>query len=145
MNRRDMLCSALAGSAIVLAGNPLGAAEGAFEVTRSDAEWRAMLTPIEYKVMRQEGTERSGSSPLDKNYAEGTFALQSGDVDTAIQALSKAVELKPDWPSAVFVDAQVRQRHGLAVVLAVAAECCWHQARSQAAFSPYRGALPPLR
>ncbi|HAR50623.1 MAG TPA: peptide-methionine (R)-S-oxide reductase, partial [Roseovarius nubinhibens] len=42
--------------------------EGGFEITRSEAEWRAMLSDLEYAVMREEGTERAGSSPLDKLY-----------------------------------------------------------------------------
>ena len=49
------------------------AASGSFEVARSDAEWRAMLSPLEYKVMRREGTERAFTSPLDKTWAEGTY------------------------------------------------------------------------
>jgi peptide-methionine (R)-S-oxide reductase len=45
-----------------------------FEVTRTDAEWRAQLTPEQYRVLREHGTERAGTSPLDKQYAKGTFA-----------------------------------------------------------------------
>ncbi|HKZ05444.1 MAG TPA: peptide-methionine (R)-S-oxide reductase MsrB [Methylomirabilota bacterium] len=45
-----------------------------FEVTKSDAEWRAALTPEQYRVLRQHGTERAGTSPLDKEYGKGTFA-----------------------------------------------------------------------
>ena len=45
-----------------------------FEVTKTDAEWRAQLTPEQYRVLREHGTERAGTSPLDKQYAKGTFA-----------------------------------------------------------------------
>jgi peptide-methionine (R)-S-oxide reductase len=45
-----------------------------FEVTKSDAEWRAQLTPEQYRVLREHGTERAGTSPLDKQYGKGTFA-----------------------------------------------------------------------
>ena len=44
-----------------------------FEVTKSDAEWRAQLTPEQYRVLRQHGTERAGSSPLDKEHGKGIF------------------------------------------------------------------------
>ena len=45
-----------------------------FEIQLTDAEWRARLTPQQYAVLRREGTERPGSSPLDKEYRPGTYA-----------------------------------------------------------------------
>lgn len=44
-----------------------------FEVTKSDAEWRESLTPDQFYVLRKHGTERAGTSPLDKNYQSGTY------------------------------------------------------------------------
>src|SRR5437899_1267341 len=37
-----------------------------FEVEHSDEEWRRKLNPEQYRVLRQHGTERPGTSPLDK-------------------------------------------------------------------------------
>ncbi|MGE8240405.1 MAG: peptide-methionine (R)-S-oxide reductase, partial [Stenotrophomonas indicatrix] len=37
-----------------------------FEVVRSDAEWRRLLSPAQYAVLRQQATERPWSSPLNK-------------------------------------------------------------------------------
>jgi peptide-methionine (R)-S-oxide reductase len=62
----------------LLAGKA-SAAEGPFEVTRTQAEWRAMLTPTQYRVMREEGTERAGSSPLDKVFADDTYHCRGCD------------------------------------------------------------------
>lgn len=45
----------------------------AYEVTRTEAEWRAVLTPDQFGVLRQAGTERPGSSPLDKETRAGTY------------------------------------------------------------------------
>ena len=45
----------------------------AFEITKSPEEWRRVLTAAQYHVLREHGTERAGTSPLDKNYAEGTY------------------------------------------------------------------------
>jgi peptide-methionine (R)-S-oxide reductase len=45
----------------------------AFEVAKSDAEWRQQLSPEAHYVLRQHGTERAGTSPLDKIYEPGTY------------------------------------------------------------------------
>lgn len=46
----------------------------AYEVTRTDEEWRAMLTPEQYQVMRRHGTERPGSCALLREKRQGVFA-----------------------------------------------------------------------
>ncbi|WP_225938372.1 peptide-methionine (R)-S-oxide reductase MsrB [Leptothermofonsia sichuanensis] len=44
-----------------------------FEVIKTEEEWRKILTPEQFHVLRKHGTERAGTSPLDKNYATGTY------------------------------------------------------------------------
>lgn len=44
-----------------------------FEVVKTEAEWRENLTPEQFHVLRKHGTERAGTSPLDKQYGEGTY------------------------------------------------------------------------
>jgi peptide-methionine (R)-S-oxide reductase len=47
--------------------------QGQFEVSYSDEEWRKRLAPEQYRVLRGHGTERAGSSPLDREKRAGTF------------------------------------------------------------------------
>jgi peptide-methionine (R)-S-oxide reductase len=51
-----------------------------FEVTKSDAEWRARLSPEAYRVLRGHGTERAGTSPLDKQYGKGSYRCAGCDL-----------------------------------------------------------------
>jgi peptide-methionine (R)-S-oxide reductase len=44
-----------------------------FEVSMSDEEWRKKLTPEQFHILRKHGTERAGTSPLDKKYDPGTY------------------------------------------------------------------------
>ena len=44
-----------------------------FPVTRTDEEWRALLTPEQYDVMRRHGTERPGSCALNHEKRRGAF------------------------------------------------------------------------
>jgi peptide-methionine (R)-S-oxide reductase len=44
-----------------------------FKVQKTEQEWREELTPEQFKVLRQHGTERAGTSPLDKVSAKGTY------------------------------------------------------------------------
>lgn len=97
MNRREFLGTALAGASFALVAGRLRAADGTFEVTRSEAEWRAMLTPAQYKVMREEGTERAGSSPLDKTYAEGIYHCRGCDL--ALYSSKHKYDSGTGWPS----------------------------------------------
>jgi peptide-methionine (R)-S-oxide reductase len=45
-----------------------------FPVSRTDAEWRNLLTPAQYDVLRQAGTEAPFSSPLDDEHRHGVFS-----------------------------------------------------------------------
>jgi peptide-methionine (R)-S-oxide reductase len=44
-----------------------------FLIAMSEEEWRCKLTAAQYRVLREHGTERAGSSPLDKEYADGIY------------------------------------------------------------------------
>ena len=47
--------------------------ENQYEVQKTEQEWKETLSPEAFKVLRKHGTERAGTSPLDKVYDEGTY------------------------------------------------------------------------
>jgi peptide-methionine (R)-S-oxide reductase len=47
--------------------------ENQYEVQKTEQEWKETLTPEAFKVLRKHGTERAGTSPLDKVYDDGTY------------------------------------------------------------------------
>lgn len=67
------------------------------KVEKSDAEWREQLTPEQYRVLRQEGTERAGTSPLNAEKRPGTFRC-AGCGNPVFDAETK-FESGTGWPS----------------------------------------------
>jgi len=51
-----------------------------YEVTHTDAEWKKLLSPNQFAVLRLAATERPYTSPLDKEKREGTFACAGCDL-----------------------------------------------------------------
>jgi len=68
-----------------------------FEIEKTDAEWRAQLTPQQYEILRKEGTERPGSSPLLKEHRKGTFACAGCDLP--LFSSDTKFESGTGWPS----------------------------------------------
>lgn len=68
-----------------------------YPVTRTDAEWRALLTPEQYAVMRQHGTERPGSCALLHEKRAGTFSCAG--CDTPLFQAQRKFESGTGWPS----------------------------------------------
>lgn len=71
MNRRHLLLSV--GLAAVGLATQKAAAE-TFEVVHTDEEWRKLLSPEAYSVLRREGTEYPYTSPLEQEHRKGSFA-----------------------------------------------------------------------
>jgi peptide-methionine (R)-S-oxide reductase len=46
---------------------------GTFAIRKTEAEWRAQLTPEQFRVLREHGTERAGTSPLNNEKRSGVF------------------------------------------------------------------------
>ena len=71
--------------------------EKTFPVTRTDAEWREKLTPEQYYIMRQHGTERPGSCALLHEKRAGSFACAG--CDTPLFRSATKFESGTGWPS----------------------------------------------
>ncbi|MEL6510453.1 MAG: peptide-methionine (R)-S-oxide reductase MsrB [Pseudomonadota bacterium] len=94
MNRRNFF-AAVTASAAAIAMPARG--KTAFEITRTKAEWKTMLSDMEYYVMREEGTERAFSSPLDKQYAEGEYHCRGCNLH--IYRSAAKYDSRTGWPS----------------------------------------------
>ena len=104
--RRDILFGTAAGAIAATAlavgtlrffGPGAHAAEGKFEITRSKEEWKKLLTPQQYAVLRQEDTERPFSSPLDTEKRKGTFACAGCDLP--LYSSATKFDSGTGWPS----------------------------------------------
>lgn len=97
-NRRSAL-ALLGGGAASLALVACGRSAEAksFPVSRSEAEWRKRLTKAEFYVLREEGTERAFSSPLDKEKRAGTFACAG--CGNAVYSSKHKYDSGTGWPS----------------------------------------------
>ena len=104
MKRRQFLLAsgaAVAVLAISTAFRRMGAVaeaeEEVFEVTKTDAEWRASLSEAQFAVLRQEDTERPGTSPLLEEKRKGTF--HCAGCDLAVYPSETKYESGTGWPS----------------------------------------------
>jgi peptide-methionine (R)-S-oxide reductase len=68
-----------------------------FEIEKTDAEWRAQLTAQQYEILRKQGTERPGSSPLLQEHRKGIFACAGCDLP--LFSSETKFESGTGWPS----------------------------------------------
>jgi peptide-methionine (R)-S-oxide reductase len=68
-----------------------------FEVSFSNEEWRKRLNPEQYRVLRDHGTERAGTSPLDGEKRAGTF--QCAACDLPLFSSEQKFDSGTGWPS----------------------------------------------
>ena len=131
MNRRHFMTRAagvLAGATAWASARAADAPTPAIvKVVKTEAEWRKVLTPAQFSVLRQEGTERPFSSPLNDEKHKGTFVCAGCDL--------------PLFESRD----EVRQRHRLAELLRPHPGRGRRPARLEAHRAAHRVSLRPLR
>ncbi|MFO5529274.1 MAG: peptide-methionine (R)-S-oxide reductase MsrB [Cuspidothrix sp.] len=68
-----------------------------FAVTKTEEEWKSILTPEQFRVLRKHGTEPSHSSPLDKVYEPGTYVCAG--CGQALFTSDTKYNSRTGWPS----------------------------------------------
>ena len=99
MNRRTALTSisALAAAAGLSRFASAAGPAATFEITKTEAEWRKLLSPEAFDVLRKHGTERPGTSPLDKIYKPGAYNCAGCDLPLFVSETK--FDSKTGWPS----------------------------------------------
>jgi len=107
MQRRDFLCSTAAFGLVAAAGSffwsrftvPAQAdtTTESYSVAKSDAEWRAQLSPQQFAVLRKEDTERAFTSPLNDEHRTGMF--HCAGCDQPVYDAKTKFDSGTGWPS----------------------------------------------
>lgn len=68
-----------------------------FKIQKTETEWKKLLSPQQYYVLREAGTEKPFSSPLNKNYKKGTFVCAA--CKTPLYRSEHKFDSGTGWPS----------------------------------------------
>lgn len=68
-----------------------------YQIEKTNVEWKKRLTPMQYYVLREAGTERAFTSPLNKNYKSGTYICAA--CKTPLYKSEHKYDSKSGWPS----------------------------------------------
>ena len=100
-SRRDFTKVGITLAGALAAANwPVAAADTAaerFEIMKTDDEWKKVLTPEQFNVLRKHGTERAGTSPLDKVYDPGVYNCAACDLP--VYTSETKFDSGTGWPS----------------------------------------------
>ena len=98
LTRRMALNAGLSGFAAIVGAALIAPVRAlAAQITRTDEEWRKLLSPDQYAVLRQDGTERPFTSQLLHEERRGTFACAGCDL--ALFSSTTKFDSGTGWPS----------------------------------------------
>lgn len=83
MNRRQFIATGLAALPLIASrtfGDDMSKPAAIEKIVKSDAEWKALLTPAQYHILREEGTEPSFSSALNDEKRKGQYVCAGCDL-----------------------------------------------------------------
>ncbi|MFM2422499.1 MAG: hypothetical protein RL291_1029 [Pseudomonadota bacterium] len=97
-SRRFFLMASTAAASLMLPRAGRAASpQGAFEVQKTEDEWRKILSPEAFYVLRKHGTERAFTSPLDKTYSKGMY--HCAGCDLPLFSSDTKYDSRTGWPS----------------------------------------------
>ncbi len=97
LGRRNFISWVAASAASFLLSTRTAVAELLQKLTLSEAEWQRRLTPEQFRVLREEGTERAFTSPLDKEKRPGTYYCAGCDLPLFTSEMK--FDSGTGWPS----------------------------------------------
>ena len=105
MHRREFIWIAGGAMTTAMAAHLLGAGRQSaanaqskqFAVVKTEAEWRKVLTPAQYRILRGHDTERAGTSPLNGEHRVGTY--HCAGCELPLFASTAKFESGTGWPS----------------------------------------------
>ncbi len=105
LSRRKLIATGLAGAGAygvasftgIFGGSAVAKSGQKFKITRTPEEWKKRLGPARYRILRQAGTERSFSSPLDNEKRQGVFACAGCNL--GLYSSKTKFDSRTGWPS----------------------------------------------
>ena len=104
MHRRTFLSTAMAAVGAAMTARAAGAGQAkakaaaeTFEVTKTEEEWRKILTPTQFRILRKQETETPGTSPLNNEHRKGTFFCAGCDLP--LYSSATKFDSGTGWPS----------------------------------------------
>lgn len=99
IDRRALVAGASAAvvAGLLLSGRSTSAAERRFPVAKSPAQWRAQLGSERYRILREAGTERAGTSPLNNERRRGRYVCAA--CANPLFASTTKYDSGTGWPS----------------------------------------------
>ena len=110
--------------------SPKSKSKGIKKVIKTDAEWKAQLTPEQYNVLRQKGTEYAGTSPYTDLHDKGTF--ECAGCGLPLFSSEQKFDSGTGWPSfwapikKENVIEEVDKSHGMTRTEVLCAQCDGH-------------------
>jgi peptide-methionine (R)-S-oxide reductase len=100
---RRQIVIALSSGVATAGGGSLWPAAGSdkqpkkYEIERTPEEWRKLLTPAQYNILREHGTERAFTHPYDKLYDAGVY--HCAGCDLPLYSSTTKYDSRTGWPS----------------------------------------------